>query len=174
MGMDVIGRNPVSEEGEYFRNNVWWWRPLWIYACSIAPEIITRDLAEAGHMNDGMGLNHEQAKQLAFKLNDEIWHGRTAEYARRYQEELAQLPRENCKYCNTTGIRTDEIGISNGMPNQELSPEIQILTGRTHGSCNVCRGIGTVENFALSYPFSVENVARFAEFCEKSGGFSIC
>ena len=27
MGMDVYGRNRCSKEGEYFRNNVWWWRP---------------------------------------------------------------------------------------------------------------------------------------------------
>ena len=28
MGMDVYGRRPKSERGEYFRNNIWWWHPL--------------------------------------------------------------------------------------------------------------------------------------------------
>jgi hypothetical protein len=28
MGMDVYGKEPKSDKGEYFRNNVWWWRPL--------------------------------------------------------------------------------------------------------------------------------------------------
>ena len=32
MGMDVSGMNPSSETGEYFRNNVWWWRHLWNYS----------------------------------------------------------------------------------------------------------------------------------------------
>ncbi|QOR55575.1 MAG: hypothetical protein UMS36scaffold28_65 [Phage 59_13] len=29
MGMDVYGVKPKSKQGEYFRNNVWSWRPLW-------------------------------------------------------------------------------------------------------------------------------------------------
>lgn len=174
MGMDVYGRKPLCEEGEYFRNNVWWWRPLWVYVCSVARDIIPHEVIEGGQFNDGLGLNEEQSKALAHRLNDEIWHGRTAEYARKYTEELSKLPREDCKYCNTTGIRTDTIGVENHMPDKELEPEVQILTGRTHGWCNVCRGVGTVENFAISYTFSIENVIRFADFCEKSGGFSIC
>jgi hypothetical protein len=28
MGFDVYGKSARSEKGEYFRNNVWWWRPL--------------------------------------------------------------------------------------------------------------------------------------------------
>ena len=30
MGFDVYGKDPDpgSGSGEYFRNNVWWWRPL--------------------------------------------------------------------------------------------------------------------------------------------------
>jgi hypothetical protein len=31
MGMDVYGKAPTVEEGKYFRNNLWWWRPLWTY-----------------------------------------------------------------------------------------------------------------------------------------------
>ena len=28
-------KNKYEEEnpGQYFRNNVWWWRPLWDYVC---------------------------------------------------------------------------------------------------------------------------------------------
>lgn len=26
MGMDVYGKEPTSETGKYFRNNVWWWQ----------------------------------------------------------------------------------------------------------------------------------------------------
>jgi hypothetical protein len=28
MGMDLHGKNPTTEEGEYFRNNIWSWGPL--------------------------------------------------------------------------------------------------------------------------------------------------
>ena len=26
--------------GIYFRNNVWWWRPLWNYCYNIAPDLV--------------------------------------------------------------------------------------------------------------------------------------
>ena len=39
MGMDVYGENPKNEKGEYFRNNVWWWRPLGDFVCSNYEEI---------------------------------------------------------------------------------------------------------------------------------------
>jgi hypothetical protein len=61
-----------------------------------------------------------------------------------------------------------------GQHNKELSPEVQILTGRTHGWCNGCDGVGTQEAWDLSYPFSVENVEEFARFLSECGGFSIC
>ena len=35
MGMDVFGLAPKEEKGEYFRNNVWWWRPLWDFVAQI-------------------------------------------------------------------------------------------------------------------------------------------
>ena len=35
MGMDVFGLEPRKEKGEYFRNNVWWWRPLWDFVAHI-------------------------------------------------------------------------------------------------------------------------------------------
>ena len=30
------------------------------------------------------------------------------------------------------------------------------------------------DEFAAAYPFDVDNVSRFAEFCIESGGFKIC
>jgi hypothetical protein len=60
------------------------------------------------------------------------------------------------------------------MPEKELSAEIQILVGRTHGWCNACDGVGTRESFAAGYPFSVENVQEFADFLSDCGGFQIC
>ena len=33
MGFDLYGNNKENSEGEYFRNNVWWWRRLADYVC---------------------------------------------------------------------------------------------------------------------------------------------
>ena len=42
MGMDVIGNNPTSEVGSYFRHTCWAWHPLAEYVCEVAPEITSR------------------------------------------------------------------------------------------------------------------------------------
>ena len=175
MGMDVYGKSPTTNKGEYFRNNVWWWRPLADYILSQHGEIATQGCDEDyWHSNSGGGLDGEKALELAKALRQDLDNGTVSEYERKYREYLASLPREKCAWCDGTGIRTDEVGVQHGMPEKELSPEVQILVGRTHGWCNGCDGVGTRESFSASYPFSVENVAEFCEFLEGCGGFEIC
>ena len=171
MGMDVFGNDPKTDTGEYFRNNVWWWRPLWDYCCEVAPSLCEN---VSGHFNDGDGLDEEGSKALAKILFDEIESGRTAAYEKAYNKHIADLPRETCDLCEGTGIRTDKVGLEMHMPQKELRPEIAIITGRTHGWCNACDGEGKRDSFDTSYPFSVENVLEFAQFVRDSGGFKIC
>lgn len=172
MGMDVIGKNANSEKGEYFRNNVWWWRPLWNY-CEELHGDITCDV-KYGYSNDGDGLDAENAFALGQRLLNDIATGVTAKYETEYREHLASLPTSECSYCGGTGIRSDEVGIENGMPTRELPEADAIILGRTHGDCNACRGYGVVEHFATNYPFSTENVREFADFLVECGGFEIC
>jgi hypothetical protein len=171
MGMDVYGTNPTSKEGEYFRNNVWWWRPLAEYILENHAEIVKS--CTAWHTNDGDGLGELDALTLANALQKDISSGRMEEWETKYNKWRANLPREDCDYCNKTGIRTDDIGIKNGMHDKELDPEVQILTGRTHGWCNGCNGVGTRESFLSHYPFSIENMKNFIKFLEDCGGFRI-
>ena len=32
---DAITKFELDHPGYYFRNNVWWWRPLWEYICDV-------------------------------------------------------------------------------------------------------------------------------------------
>lgn len=150
MGMDVYGKAAASKEGEYFRNNAWWWRPLARYCVEIAPEIT----AACAHWqtNDGDGLDADAAVKLADALQAEIDAGRTAAREKEYMAALNALPDETCRYCQGTGTRKDMV---------------------VHGGCNACRGKGTVRPDAASYPFSAENVADFVRFLRASGGFEI-
>lgn len=172
MGMDVIGVNPKNEKGSYFRNNVWYWRPLADFICNNYEDIASG--CEYWHSNDGDGLDEPLAESLAWSLKIDLENGKVEKYAQTYNEWRSSLPREACELCECTGIRSDEVGVEMGMPTKELSPENQILTGRTYGWCNACDGIGTKESWLTSYPFDVDNVARFAEFLENCGGFQIC
>ena len=172
MGMDVIGKSAKSEKGEYFRNNVWWWHPLWDYCLNVHDDIAGQ--VDSGHSNDGDGLDEEDAHKLGLRLMSDLEDGTTAEYERKYRERLALLPMRDCNWCESTGIRTDSVGVENGMPTKELDEDVAIVVGRTHGWCNSCRGNGKIVPWEANYPFSTENVREFAEFLLDCGGFEIC
>ena len=172
MGMDVIGVNAKSETGSYFRNNVWSWRPLAIFIQETYPDIASQ--CEYWDSNDGDGLDAELSVALGKKLHQDIDNGIVKAWKDNYYAELAKLEREVCNCCDGTGIRTDKVGEEMDMPRKELPVETQLLTGRTHGTCNACYGIGTKEPWAMSYPFDVENVQNFANFLLDCGGFQIC
>lgn len=172
MGMDVYGKNPTNEVGQYFRRNIWGWHPLWGYVEDTHPEIA--ELVEHAHTNDGDGLTASKSLKLAKLLQEDLANGVVDDYIEARQKALAALPRETCHLCEGTGIRTDAVGVENGMPDKELSPELQILLGRTHGTCNRCHGEGQVDDFQLSYSLYREDVEQFSDFLENCGGFEIC
>lgn len=152
MGMDVDGRAPVSKVGEYFRNSVWYWRPLWDYCHQIAPELIDDELHRAGHCNDGAGLNAKRSVALADKLQEEIRTGRCSIYANDRAARLEGIPDEDCPHCHGTGTRHD------------LGPS---------RPCNACEGKGHRRPYDTYYGFDVDNVQKFAAFLRDSGGFKI-
>lgn len=171
MGMDVYGKNPKSETGQYFRRNVWGWRPLWDYVSNQHPEIA--ELVQYGYSNDGDGLGARNAKRLAKLLMDDFTSGKVAEYVVERNRELAELPFEDCELCHSTGVRTDAVGVQSGQPTKELTPEIAIIVGREVGWCNGCNGVGKRENWATNYYLEPDDVKEFAEFLVDSGGFEI-
>jgi len=76
-----------ANKGIYFRNNCWWWRPLWDFCYNVAPELISRELWGDGHSNGGAGLNGEDAKLLGEKLLKATSNGLAEEF-KKYHEEL--------------------------------------------------------------------------------------
>ena len=171
MGMDVYGLDPSSEAGEYFRNNVWWWRPLADYIMKNAPEHLVVQCTH-WHSNDGDGLDAEAAVELADWLDDQVASGLADEYEKEYKAIIAAIPKETCSYCGGTGIRKDEVGHKMGMPFRVIHEEGHPRKGQK-GWCNGCNGLGKHDSFDASYPFSVENVVEFSKFCRDSGGFEI-
>ena len=151
MGMDVYGVAPTSEAGEYFRNSVWSWRPLWDFVSESCD--LDEDVELSGHFNDGMQIDEFTARLIAKTLFSLLNDGTVATYQRAHDVLLKALPDEECKHCNGTGVRDDEY---------------------VQGKCNGCNGTGKVRPFETWYSFSEENVQKFAEFADHSGGFEIC
>lgn len=154
MGMDVYGKNPKSKKGSYFRNNVWWWHPLWDYCLEVSN---AAKKVELGHSNDGDGLGKRDTEALVRDLEEAIESGHTAAYEDAYKNHLENLPLVKCDLCEGTGKRQE--------PPQ---------SGAGDYPCNACDGKGEREARQTSYPFSEENVKEFVEFLRDSGGFEIC
>ena len=57
-----------SNPGVYFRNNVWWWRPLWDFVCMQCGEFMTEKQREGGNWNDGRLIDQETAAKIGTKL----------------------------------------------------------------------------------------------------------
>lgn len=171
MGMDVYGVAPTEEVGTYFRRNVWGWRPLWNYVEDLHPEIA--QLVPYAHSNDGDGLTRMRSIQLADLLDGDIESGRASEYIDTRNRVIAEIPMEPCEFCDSTGIRTDEVGVNAGMPERELTKEFAEKLGRTHGTCNGCNGLGEREPFQRWYFLELDDIREFSAFVRASGGFEI-
>ncbi|MGE5761853.1 MAG: hypothetical protein ACM37V_15995 [Gemmatimonadota bacterium] len=150
MGMDVYGKKPTAEVGRYFRNNVWYWHPLWDYVTEVSPDLAAK--VEYAYSNTGDGLGARDSETLARILTAELDSGRTAEYESQYKATIAALPDDECWHCHGTGTWT----------------EVAVRTG-----CNVCAGTGKVRPWAAWKSFVADNVAEFRDFVAASGGFEI-
>lgn len=171
MGMDVYGEAPANETGEYFRANVWNWRPLATYCCEIAPEITSR--CTYWQSNDGDGLDAESSAKLADALQVEIDSGRCALHAEAWAEGQELASDEKCSLCAGSGVRSDAIGIQMGQHTRLIDEPGHRRNGR-RGWCNGCNGRGTVRPSATLYGFSAERVQNFVHFLRACGGFKIC
>ena len=140
--------------GYYFRNNVWYWRPLWQLVVNMCEDILTIQDAEAGTYNDFYLINKTKAKRIAKRLQKALDVGDIDTWKKERQEYLDSLEMVPCDICNATGYRK---------MNDSNVPTI----------CNACKGKKEKPDFATGYPFSVKNVKEFIEFCKNSGGFKI-
>lgn len=170
MGMDVFGRQPTAEVGEYFRNNVWWWRPLAELCKYFAPETCAK--CTHWHSNDGDGLDAEGALALADALDTALKNGGIAEYIKDRDEFIAALPDKPCELCNGTGVRCDALGVELGFPERVIDEEGHPRFGQK-GWCNSCEGKGAKPDWMKNYPCDAENVAEFVAFLRACGGFNI-
>lgn len=165
-----MGSNPKSTKGEYFRNNIWWWGPLWDYCKTVAP-VICKPCD--GEYNNGDGLDHVRAAALSDLLRKEIETGRCSLWEKEFEEYILSIPKIPCTYCETTGVRTDKVGVEEGMPERILEEDQALKLGRTTGWCNGCDGEGERSDSLSWYRFDVKNVENFADFLEACGGFRI-
>ena len=153
--------------GYYFRNNVWWWRPLADFVLWLADEEFTDKDREGWHSNGGYRVDEKTAKVIAELLEASIDEGIAKRYQDATDEKMKKAQAHNKeiekKHKELRKIVERHTGKKDLVPNDYPEPfnsqwnDIQKLT-----------------NYEAHYPFSVENVKDFARFCRESGGFEIC
>jgi hypothetical protein len=77
MGFDIVGLAPKNDTGRYFRNNVWWWRPLQALITILCADELTEEETRELGFNDGYKYSAEKAALIAERLaevaaNDEM------------------------------------------------------------------------------------------------------
>ncbi len=171
MGMDVYGKSPIHQDGEYFRRSVWGWRPLADCIVLLAGE--ESRPCRHWHSNDGDGLTKPQSLKLATKLKELLRNGEIGTYIARRDAVLAAMPDKPCQWCHGTGVRNDAVGVSLRFNTREIITPGHSRFGRV-GWCNGCDGVGYVRPFATHYNLAVADVTEFVTFLEACGGFNIC
>ena len=54
--------------GVHFRNNVWYWRPLWAFICDSCSHVLTLKDMELGCNNNGHRISKTKSKRIASRL----------------------------------------------------------------------------------------------------------
>ena len=160
------GKYQEEVVGDYFRNNVWWWRPLASYVIKYTGCIDESD-HEYWSENGGHEVDDETAKQIHNQLQVLIESGHTQKFQDDYEKERLKAEKHNDKvekelekFCKSVEKKLGKTNLAPAdFPKADHDEWERIYHKR---------------KWNASYPFSVENVKEFAEFCRFSGGFKIC
>ena len=99
--------------GAYFRNSVWYWRPLWKYVCKVCN--LSTDVYQQGNRNEGYKVDETVAKDIAVTLFLLLEKGDVDRYAKEYLKtaekcgESAEYPfdvqnvRDFAIFCDESG-----------------------------------------------------------------------
>ena len=89
--------NDWQEEncGTYFRNNVWFWRPLWNFVTGCCADILTEGDIENGYMNDGHIISKTKSKRIASRLRRFFKDGSVDAYESWYARQISQLKEDD-------------------------------------------------------------------------------
>jgi predicted nucleotidyltransferase len=161
-----LGEYEKEVVGDYFRNNVWWWRPLANYVIVYTGCVDKKD-AEMWGENSGHEVDDETAKQIHNQLQVLIESGHTQKFQDDYEKERLKAEKHNDKvekelekFCKSVEKKLGKTNLAPAdFPKEDHDEWERIYHKR---------------KWSASYPFSVENVKAFAEFCRFSGGFKIC
>ena len=154
-----------EQKGTYFRNNVWWWRPLAHYVLEYT-KVIDEDKKKYWSTNDFYTVEDEEAVQIAKQLKHLINTGHTKRFSAQWEARRKTLEIHNDKVDEELNQFTESV--KKKMRNDNLAPKD--FPEEDHKKWEE---IYNKRNSDGSYPFEEESVKEFSEFCKNCGGFTI-
>jgi len=158
MGVDISGRNPKTEEGDYFGANWWGWRPINMLCEMAAHKSKLKINFDHWGSNDGKGLRtQKQCDRLADALEE-------------YLDDSIHLKDNNDRIYLCLGSWC-EFGSGKFIPNElQSSLNEQFPFGTV-----LYTSIVTSDGIAVesSHSTSVQRVKEFIKFLRNCGGFQI-
>ena len=152
--------------GVYFRNNVWWWRPLANLIIE-KNDWLTEEQQQRLHDNSGFEFSEYEALEIAKVLRSTLRSGEAKEVQKKNKQERRTASEWNKgleKQEATLRKKAEKIsGNKNIAPCDypaDLKKKWDELTAQRD-----CKE---------SYPFEIENVKRFIRFLRECGGFKVC
>ena len=159
----------TDNPGAYFRNNVWFWRPLWQFVVETCEDYMTVDEIDSGNSNSGHRISEETALYIAKQLSEKIADGTVDKREREWE-----LKREKAKAHNKE-VRAEMDRITKECKDKFPIHADKLVPANYPEPYNTqWQEAYSKENWDASYPFSKENIKDFATFCMQSGGFEIC
>ena len=155
-----------ENKGVYFRNNVWWWRPL-AYLVSSECKFLTEDQERALHYNDGFTYGKETALKIARTLEKLCSNGKIDSI----EEEHNQMQKEAEKNNKEVQKELDKLkaNVEELRPTENLAPVDYPFPYNKHYD-EICKK----KDRAEGYPFCKQNVKDFVVFLKECGGFRVC
>lgn len=153
--------------GYYFRNNVWWWRPIADLIIGLNEDWLTEEQKERLHDNSGFEFSEEEAMKIKLSLEKVINNGwlkkaeiawkKKAKKAEEWNKGIALEMEELKKQAIKETAKTD-------IAPKDYPPHLKLKWNKLWES----------EDRNSSYPVSVENTKNFVSFLSECGGFKIC
>jgi len=152
--------------GSYFRNNVWFWRPLWDFVIETCEDYMTHDEMDGGYSNSGHRIKEETAIYIAKKLSEKLADGTVDTLEREWELKRAKAEAHNKE------VRAEMDKISKECKDKHGSDLVPANYPEPYNT--KWQEAYSKEDWSSNYPFHRDNVESFIKFCKQSGGFEIC
>ena len=167
---DLQNKFRDANPGEYFRANVWGWRPIWEFVCEVCPDILTEEDFKRGQYNDNHLIEEDRARDIAKRLREKMDLARNRQ--KKYEAEAPNKDKFNTMLENAATFIFEKIS----KPKSELITcpgDMQIHDPENYKRWETLINYNNIKFDEMSYPIDADFIEEFANFAEHSGGFRI-